>query len=123
MLNTLLTSFSENLAVLVVLLLWFIWFQTRWHRDMTSLREEISNTKDDLRKEMSDMKDGLLQKIKGLADRMNEIETDLRKDMGAQGERLARIEGLLTRGAIYDAVAEPPPIVEATSDKDGDNPE
>lgn len=79
MLNTLLTSFSENLAVLVVLLLWFIWFQTRWHRDMTSLRKKISDVKD-----------------------------ELRKDMGTQGERLARIEGLLTRGTVYDAVAEPP---------------
>ncbi len=90
MLNTLLTSFSENLAVLVLLLLWFIWFQTRWHRDMTSLRKDISDVKDDLRKEISDTKD------------------ELRKDMGTQGERLARIEGLLTRGAVYDAVAEPP---------------
>ncbi len=90
MLNTLLTSFSENLAVLVVLLLWFTWFQTRWHRDMTSLRKEISDVKDDLCKEISDTKN------------------ELRKDMGTQGERLARIEGLLTRGAVYDAVAEPP---------------
>ncbi len=101
MLNTLLTSFSENLAVLVVLLLWFIWFQTRWHRDMTSLRKEISDVKDDLRKEISDTKNELRKEI-------SDTKDELRKDMGTQGERLARIEGLLTRGAVYDAVAEPP---------------
>ena len=101
MLNTLLTSFSENLAVLVLLLLWFIWFQTRWHRDMTSLRKDISDVKDDLRKEISDTKDELRKDI-------SDTKDELRKDMGTQGERLARIEGLLTRGAVYDAVAEPP---------------
>ena len=112
MLNTLLTSFSENLAVLVVLLLWFIWFQTRWHRDMTSLRKEISDVKDDLRKEISDTKNELRKEISDTKDELrkeiSDTKDELRKDMGTQGERLARIEGLLTRGAVYDAVAEPP---------------
>lgn len=38
MLNTLHMSFSENLAVLVVLLFMTVWFQSRWHRGLAGLR-------------------------------------------------------------------------------------
>ena len=47
---------------------------------------------------------------------LSDTKDELRKEMGAQGERLARIEGLLTRGAIYDAVAEPPPKGESNAE-------
>lgn len=77
--NAIVTAFAEQGLTLGAILLLAIFMQAQLHR-----------LSDSLRKEMSDMKD------------------DLRKDIGKQGERIARIEGLLAPEASYEVVAEPP---------------
>ena len=95
--NAIVTAFAEQGLVLGAILLLAIYLQAKIHhestalrKEMTGMRREMSDMKDDLRKEMSDMKD------------------DLRKDMNGLGTRLARVEGALSGGAAYEAVAEPP---------------
>ncbi len=138
MLNALLTSVTENLSVLVVLLVWFIWQQSTRHKDLTSLRKEISDSNASLRKEISDFKDGLNKKMenikdglnkkiddvkdelnKKIEDKVNDATDELRKDIAKQGEGIAKIEGLLMGLAPYDTVAEPPPVGYGLQDKDG----
>lgn len=82
MLNTLLMSFSENLAVLVALLVFFIWFQSRRHRDNTLLRELIANQGKDLRGAIADSNKGLREEIGKVKD-----------ELGKVSDRVARIEG------------------------------
>lgn len=77
--NAIVTAFAEQGLTLGAILLLAIFMQAKLHR-----------LGDSLRKEMSDMKD------------------DLRKDIGKQGERIARVEGLLAPEASYEVVAEPP---------------
>lgn len=77
--NAIVTAFAEQGLTLGAILLLAIFMQAQLHR-----------LSDSLRKEVSDMKD------------------DLRKDIGKQGERIARIEGLLAPEASYEVVAEPP---------------
>lgn len=86
------------------------------------LRKEMSSLKDDLRKEMSSLKDGLRTDMSNMRDalrkemsnmrdalrkEMSEMKDTLREDIGDLGQRVARLEGPLPRGASYDAVAEP----------------
>lgn len=77
--NAIVTAFAEQGLTLGAILLLAIFMQAKLH-----------GLGDSLRKEMSDMRD------------------DLRKDIGKQGERIARIEGLLAPEASYEVVAEPP---------------
>jgi len=103
MLNVLLTSITENLSVLVVLLIWFIWHQSTRHKDMTSLRKEISDVKDELNKKIED--------------KVNDAKDELRGEIVKQGERVAKIEGLLMGLAPYETIAEPPPVGYAIKNK------
>lgn len=78
MLNTLLQSLSENnLVVLVVLLFLFIRLQFCLHREMVSVRKDMTDGFAEVRKEVSDTRG------------------DLRNDIGKVSERVARIEGRL----------------------------
>ncbi len=87
------------------------------------LRKDMSDMKDDLRKDMSDMRDSLRKEMSEMRDslrkEMSEMKDDLRKDMSkvkddlhnemkSQGTRLARVEGVLSRGVAHEAVAEQP---------------
>lgn len=96
--NAIITALADQGLTLGAILLLAIYLQGRIYGLGTNLRREMSGMKDELRQDLSDTKD------------------ELRKEMAAQGERLARIEGLLTRGAIYDAVAEPPPKGESNAE-------
>jgi len=146
MLNALLTSATENLSVLVVLLVWFIWQQSTRHKDLTSLRKEITdgnaalrkeiaNVETTLRKEITDSNATLRKEIVGGDTALRKETTEgiaalrqettegfaaVRKDIAKQGERIAKIEGLLMGLAPYDTVAEPPPVDYEIEDKDGD---
>ena len=88
--NAIVTAFAEQGLVLGAILLLAIYLQAKIHKESAALRKDMSDLKDDLRKDMSSMKD------------------DLRKDIGDLGQRVARLEGPLPRGAPYDSVAEPP---------------
>ena len=127
MLNALLTSATENLSVLVVLLVWFIWQQSTRHKDMTSLRKDIADGDAALRKEITDSNAALRKEIANveatLRKQIANVETTLRKDIAMQGERIAKIEGLLMGLAPYDTVAEPPPVGYEIEDKDGNGDE
>ncbi len=46
-------------------------------------------------------------KLHGLGDSLREEMSDLRKDIGKLGERVAKIEGLLMPASAYGVVAEP----------------
>ncbi len=84
MLNTLLMSFSGRLAVLVALLFWFLWFQSRWRKDGTGLRELIANSGKGLLGEIADCGKELRKEI-----------TDRKDEPGKASDRVARMEGQL----------------------------
>ena len=88
--NAIVTAFAEQGLVLGAILLLAIYLQAKIHNESTTLRKDMSEMKDDLRKDMSKVKD------------------DLHNEMKSQGTRLARVEGVLSRGAAYEAVAELP---------------
>ncbi len=85
--NAIVNAFAEQGLVLGAILLLAIYLQAKIHALSTDLRKEMSEMKDNLRKEMD----------------------ELRKEIGKLSKRLARVEGLVSRGAPYEVVAEQPP--------------
>ena len=98
--NAIVTAFAEQGLVLGAILLLAIYLQAKIHKESTDLRKDMSDMKDDLRKDMSRLKDDLRKDMSSMKD-------DLHTEMKSQGERLARVEGALSGGAAYEAVAEP----------------
>ena len=131
--NAIVTAFAEQGLVLGAILLLAIYLQAKIHKESTALRKDMSDLKDDLRNDMSEMKDDLRKEMSSLKDdlrkemsslkdglrtdmsnmrdalrkEMSEMKDTLREDIGDLGQRVARLEGPLPRGASYDAVAEP----------------
>ena len=120
--NAIVTAFAEQGLVLGAILLLAIYLQAKIHKESAALRKDMSDLKDDLRKEMSSLKDDLRKEMSSLKDdlrkemsslkddlrkEMSEMKDTLREDIGDLGQRVARLEGPLPRGASYDAVAEP----------------
>lgn len=98
--NAIVNAFAEQGLVLGAILLLAIYLQAKIHAESAALRRDMSDLKDDLRKDMSSLKDDLRKE-------MSEMKDTLREDIGNLGQRVARLEGPLPRGAPYDAVAEP----------------
>ena len=120
--NAIVTAFAEQGLVLGAILLLAIYLQAKIHKESTALRKDMSDLKDDLRNDMSEMKDDLRKEMSNMRDalrkemsnmrdalrkEMSEMKDTLREDIGDLGQRVARLEGPLPRGASYDAVAEP----------------